>query len=127
MLTAPIQHVDVMPTILDFLNVPIPRQAQGRSIMPLIEGAESGADRFAVMTLGDDSLTAIVGGDGWKLIVNRISGTHELYYLPTDPDERNDLATRFPDAAIALSRRLEAWALANQSTLTAAADDGPRG
>lgn len=126
-LAVPIQHVDVMPTILDLLDLPIPRQAQGRSIVPLIEGTESGADRFAVTTVADDSLTAIVGADGWKLIVNRISGTHELYYLPTDPDERNDLATRFPEAAIALSRRLEAWALANQSTLTAAADDGPRG
>lgn len=125
-LTAPIQHVDIMPTILDLLALPIPRQAQGRSLVPLISGQESGADRIAITTIGDDSMTSIVSADGWKLIIHRGTPVQELYYLPADPEERTDLSSRFPEPAAALSRRLDAWALANQSTLTAASEDGSK-
>ena len=116
-IAAPLQHVDVMPTILDLVGVPTPRQSQGRSIVPLIDGREDGSDRYAVTTLGDDSLTAIIGADGYKLIVNRNTGGRELYYLPDDPDERNNLATTNPDRVAALARQLDTWAQGNRASI----------
>ena len=35
-----VSQVDVMPTVLDFLSIPIPAEAQGRSLKQLITGAE---------------------------------------------------------------------------------------
>lgn len=36
-----VQSIDVLPTILDFLNIPIPHQAEGNSLAPLIAGKSS--------------------------------------------------------------------------------------
>lgn len=125
-LRAPIQHVDVMPTILELVGVPIPRQAQGRSIVPLLDGTDSGADRTAVVTLTDDAQTAIISAQGWKMISSRDRGLRELYYLPGDPEERNDVASLYPNQVVALSRQLDTWAQANGMAVAAATDQDPR-
>ncbi len=126
-ITAPIQHIDVMPTILDLLRLPIPRQAQGRSIVPLIEGTEDGADRVAITVLGDDSQISVVGADGWKLVVNRASGTRELYNINSDRAEARNMITEAPATARVLQRRLDAWAQANRVSLAIRPDAGPGG
>ncbi|WP_418263636.1 sulfatase [Flavobacterium faecale] len=35
-----ISHVDIMPTILDFLHLPIPETVQGKSLLPVFSGKE---------------------------------------------------------------------------------------
>jgi arylsulfatase A-like enzyme len=118
----PVQSVDVMPTILDLVGVPIPALAQGKSLQPLLDGSDSGTDRTAVVTLTDDGVTAIIAADGWKLLMARQTGARELYYLPADPGERNDLARSNPAQVNALVARLDAWAQANQVRLIAGND-----
>lgn len=113
MLTAPLQHVDLMPTVLDLVGIPIPTQAQGRSLVPLLDGRDEGRDRVAITILPDDRASSIVSAEGWKLIVDHWSRTQELYYLPGDPDERIDLARALPTRANALAARLSEWGRAN--------------
>ncbi len=117
----PLQLVDVMPTILDLVGLPVPPVAQGRSIVPMLKGTDSGMDRAAVVTVGDDSVTAIHTADGWKLISPK-TGERELYYVPNDPEERNNLVRAFPLQVNALAARLDAWAQANQLRLIAGDD-----
>jgi len=38
----PVHHVDLLPTVLDYLGLPLPQGLHGRSLMPLIERAERG-------------------------------------------------------------------------------------
>jgi choline-sulfatase len=126
-LREPIQQIDVMPTILDLLRMPIPSQAQGKSIVPLAAGAESGVDRVAVSVLGNDSTTSIVSADGWKLVATR-GGAPELYNLNTDPYERTNLVTSAPARALELAQRLDAVVQGNQQRISrAVADERPRG
>ncbi|SFB94135.1 N-sulfoglucosamine sulfohydrolase [Algibacter lectus] len=33
-----VSHVDIMPTILDFLNIPVPQTVQGKSLIPILSG-----------------------------------------------------------------------------------------
>lgn len=35
---AVVSSLDILPTILDFLNIPVPEQAEGKSLRPLLEG-----------------------------------------------------------------------------------------
>ena len=35
-----ISHIDIMPTILNFLNLPIPETVQGKSLLPVFSGKE---------------------------------------------------------------------------------------
>jgi len=120
LLSAPIQHIDIMPTILDLVGVSIPRRLQGESIVPLLTGADRGSDRMAFITLSDDSQTSVVSAQGWKLIADRVTGGRQLFYLPSDPEERVNLAPAFPDRVLALSRRIDAWAAANASGVASA-------
>jgi arylsulfatase A-like enzyme len=106
--------VDVLPTILDLVGIPVPPQAQGRSIVPLMTGAETGTDRVAITSLADDSQTSIVAADGWQLIVDRKRGSRRLYDLPHDPEQRIDQAKQYPDRVAALGRQLDAWVQANR-------------
>ncbi|MPZ15879.1 MAG: sulfatase-like hydrolase/transferase [Chloroflexi bacterium] len=117
----PLQLIDIMPTVLDLLGVPIPQRAQGRSVVPLINGTESGTDRLAISVLSEDEQISIVSADGWKLISDGATAPRprELYYLPDDPAEANNLLEANGGKVAALSQRLEAWARANQSSLAA--------
>ncbi len=126
-LSPPIQHIDLMPTILDLVGQPLPRKLQGKSIVPILTGSDDGADRMAFITLADDSRTAVVSAQGWKLIADRLTGGRELFYLPADPDERRNLAPAFPDRVIALSRQLDTWAAANNSGVALAPAEGSPG
>jgi arylsulfatase A-like enzyme len=118
----PVQAVDVMPTVLDLIGLPTPPQAQGKSLSSILDGTDTGVDRTAVVTLTDDAVTAIIAADGWKLHMARQTGARELYYLPTDPSERNDLSRTYPAQVNALVARLDAWAQANQVRLIAGND-----
>ena len=44
---APVSHLDLFPTILDYLGRP-GHAAEGRNLRPLIERRETGADRIAI-------------------------------------------------------------------------------
>lgn len=100
---APVQHVDVVPTLLELLGVePEGAALEGRSLVPLLEG-EPLPDGLAFATI--DTLRSVTDGRR-KLILDLRRGTREMYDLAADPGERHDVA-RDPRSAAAL-RRLRA-------------------
>jgi arylsulfatase A-like enzyme/Tfp pilus assembly protein PilF len=44
---AQVENVDIMPTLLDLLGIAVPKEVQGRSLVPLLAGGRAGADRMA--------------------------------------------------------------------------------
>jgi arylsulfatase A-like enzyme len=100
----PVSLIDLMPTILDYAEVPAPEGLQGLSLVPLMAGRPSG--RSALYSLFFDkrglNLQAARRTQSSKVIqhFNRI--THpsrrptELYDLESDPSEQNDLAATDP-------------------------------
>lgn len=67
---APVQHIDLLPTILDLVRAPVPSTLRGRSLRPVLDGddgtvpdrpiyAESLAARF---TLGADGIFGVTSG-----------------------------------------------------------------
>jgi arylsulfatase A-like enzyme len=100
---APVQHVDVVPTLLELLGVePDGAALEGRSLVPLLEG-EPLPDGLAYAAI--DTLRSVTDGRR-KLILDLRQGTGEMYDLAADPGERRDVA-RDPRSAGAL-RRLRA-------------------
>jgi arylsulfatase A-like enzyme len=91
-----VQHIDLAPTLLEIVGLPVPPTFQGRSLVPLLRG-----ERLAETTIvsetswrGIDLASARSGR--WKLIVDRASGARTLFDLDTDPGEMDALD---PDAA----------------------------
>lgn len=119
-----VSSVDVMPTILGLLDVPVTdavrKQLRGASLVPVMRGEGNQRDVFAETDYREYTYKrAIVSPDGWKLIVTMERGKRELYYLRADPGETNDLAASEPQRADVLQRRLYAHFKAIGHDLTA--------
>ncbi len=95
---APVGLIDIMPTILESLDIPVGKYFQGRSFSDTIEtrGGEEKEifSRKELFRHGDIySLT----GRRYKLIYNTTTGEKELYDLLQDPGEKNNTAEEFPE------------------------------
>jgi arylsulfatase A-like enzyme len=122
-----VENLDIMPTLLDVSQLPLPEKAQGQSLLPLLAGrapAKLGwtarpafAERhLAPVAMEEDKNPteswAIVDGD-WKLIRNGIRPAgrpeFELYDHRKDPINLHDVAAEHPDVVKRLAAQLEAW------------------
>lgn len=103
-----VRLVDVGPTILDLVGLPPLREAQGRSLAPLLHGASAPSREAYVETLAPQRLgwSPLFGlrGDGVKYIR---APRPELYDLGADPDELENRIDTDPERARALDARLE--------------------
>lgn len=102
-----VETVDIMPTILDLLHIPIEHNLQGKSLVPLIEkDADRVINKYAVAEASRNKLV-IVRNDGWKLLYSP-SG-NELYNINVDPLERNNLIGQKLDVQVSLMKELFFW------------------
>lgn len=89
-------NVDIAPTILDLAGLSIPQENQGRSLVPVIDGAEV-ESRQEILTehLWDHPeipQTEAVRTDRWKYIrYPQHTEFEELYDLENDPAEKNNV------------------------------------
>ncbi len=108
------QQMDVMPTILDLLNLPVPPGVDGRSLAPWISGdgppGEHETETAAFSWLDQHGLrAAAVTTPGWRLIEDRLpTPGRALYDRQADPGEHRDLAARRAVRAGYLRARLRA-------------------
>jgi signal transduction histidine kinase/arylsulfatase A-like enzyme len=106
------QQIDIVPTLLDLLELPVPAKVEGRSLLPLIADQEHGDDRYAVAELGDRSIVSLVTRE-WRLLKNTRDGAAELYRVVDDPDEQRDLADAEPEVVAELEQLVEEWRAAH--------------
>lgn len=94
-----VELVDIMPTLLEAANLPVPEYVQGKSLLPLLEGEKSpGQHRPFVRCEYHDALKkphhthANMIFDGrYKLTVYHGLQVGELYDLQEDPHELHNL------------------------------------
>ena len=103
---APVDLLDLAPTLVDLLGVQPPRAWDGASLVPLIDDPQP-PPRLVLSYLGDGSRAARLGDH--KIILG--AGGGQAYYdLARDPGERDDRAA---DGGVALRvlRTALAWEL----------------
>jgi len=119
-----VRIVDVMPTALSLLGIPVPKQVQGTNLMPLARGqhldlvahSESWYPRYHY---GWSELRSIQDGR-FKLIR---APRPELYDLSTDPEEQRDRSTEYASRLEVFSRALDQF---ESRTARAGAQHAPR-
>jgi arylsulfatase A-like enzyme len=127
----PVELIDVMPTLLEYAGLPVPRGVQGQSLRPLlptdgrkeaVAAAGSAWKRRPVIAekqpqggsghpLETESY-AIMDGN-WKLIHNVARPPErpefELFDFIKDPLDQKNVAAEHPDVVERLAKELEAW------------------
>lgn len=127
-----VQLLDVMPTLLELSGLPLPAEAQGQSLVPLLETGRSAEpvtgkpswrpqpaiiQRPPIPMFADPpqqaaETTALVF-EGWKLVHHRQPrpGTpeYELFDHHNDPDDLVDVAGEHPEVVARLAEMLSAW------------------
>jgi arylsulfatase A-like enzyme/Tfp pilus assembly protein PilF len=106
----PVRHVDILPTVMDALGAPIPSELPGRSLLTLAAGKAQAPE-----TSYFEALTASANR-GWAPLHGVVRDERkyidlplpELYDLRTDPSERANLVASSPAAALTLKGVLSA-------------------
>jgi arylsulfatase A-like enzyme len=113
-----VQNIDFAGTILDMAGLPIPRDMQGLSMVPVLKGSLKGdlhdALYYHYYESGEHRVARHFGirTDRWKLIRFEDNDEWELYDLRNDPREMDNLHGRpgWTRVSRSLTRRLEALA-----------------
>ncbi len=109
--------IDLPPTLLDAVGLAVPEQMQGRSLMPLLSGADTEWPEEVFVQISESQTGRAVRTKRWKYGVDAPgesgpgSATYDeqyLYDLQADPYELNNLAGLASHAGVAevMSQRL---------------------
>ncbi|MCH7871089.1 MAG: sulfatase-like hydrolase/transferase [Planctomycetes bacterium] len=84
--------LDIFPTVLDLLNIPIPKSVAGRSLKPVIAGEQDTLRRTIYCAY--KGLQRMVRDERFKLIKYHVKNvtTIQLFDLKNDPQEMHDLS-----------------------------------
>jgi arylsulfatase A-like enzyme len=99
--------VDIMPTVLDLLDINRPASLQGRSLAALIKGDKDAVGRRYIVSEASNQKWAILRGDGWKLIY--APQAVELYNINDDPLEEHNLIDQRLDIQVSLMKEFFLW------------------
>jgi arylsulfatase A-like enzyme len=105
-IAAPVASIDIMPTILDLLQVPVPPTVQGKSLLPLIVGGAPTIHPGAISMLDTYGEISFLTED-WQLIWNRKNRSFALYDYHADPLEIENLSSQQPEVQGQLFEQLQ--------------------
>jgi arylsulfatase A-like enzyme len=108
---AAVSNLDVAPTLLKYLGLPVPAAMEGQSLLAAIQG-EAFTPRPVygdTRRFGLDLRYLIDPSTDRKLVLDRASGARQLFSLREDPGERRDLAATESERADELEARLRQW------------------
>jgi arylsulfatase A-like enzyme len=116
-----VRSIDILPTVLEALDLPIPSGVEGKSLLKLMEG-RGDAPRFAyadainlldnnlrdgTLVRNQDLMYCVTDGT-WKLIHRQFNPDQsELYNLKTDPGELRNVIDQYPKEHERLMQLLE--------------------
>lgn len=117
----PVSSIDLVPTILDAAGIPKPDSMPGHSLLSFYQNKKQFADRPLFGEIFEHDVADIDNPaasllyrwcrfEDWKLILpNKKEEPVELYYLTTDPHEKQNLATQEPDKVQQLTKLINQW------------------
>jgi arylsulfatase A-like enzyme len=104
----PVELIDLTPTILGLLDIPIPARMRGTDLGPWLSAPPASSTRLppAFAEVGEKRM---VVSDTDKLICELNWGYCSFYDLRLDPREQKNLAEEQPERAAGLKRLLDDW------------------
>ena len=107
-----LSQYDWLPTLMEYIGAPdhVPDGLPGRSFAPLLAGRPIG-ERKSIYVFDEYGPVRMIRSQEWKLVWRYPGGSHELYNIAEDPDERDNLFDRsgHGDRIRTLRRELDDW------------------
>ena len=101
-----VANYDFLPTMVEWLELCLEmQQKDGRSFLSQLLKGETG-NIHPYIVFGSNTGPGIVTADGWKLRYYLSRNEIELFFLPDDPQELNDLSSTHLDKVHELKRIL---------------------
>jgi arylsulfatase A-like enzyme len=105
---SPVQLLDIAPTLLNLLDIPVPVRMRGTDLGPWLAVPSAPPARLPpAFAEVEDKRMVVAGTD--KLLCDLHWGTCAYYDLADDPREQRNLAETRPDRAAALRAILDDW------------------
>lgn len=106
-----VSSLDIMPTLLDLLEVKMPEKAKtqlrGQSLIPALQGKAVNKDVYSETDYRQYTYKrSVITKDGWKFIYTLENKGRELYNLKSDPKELKNLVEQEPKRAYELEQQL---------------------
>ncbi|MGE4286663.1 MAG: sulfatase [Phycisphaerae bacterium] len=107
----PVICCDFYPTFSELTGIALPadQPMDGISLTPLFTQPSATLDRADLFWYYPYKNVAAIRSRDWKLLEHLNDGTLELYYLPDDLSEDNDLSKTRPEIVTELYRKLKDW------------------
>jgi len=121
-LTTPVHMMDITPTILDMVEIPVPEHMQGQSLLPIIQGGQGPVSRPIYSEMpGETDPTSdpywiaphanlfSVKQDGWKLIHTQQAPEKDELYVVRNSSiyEQENMVSKEPGKASQLFQLLQ--------------------
>ena len=104
----PWYFTDIMPTLADLVNTPVPEIADGVSILPvLLEKKYTEHDRYLYWEFYEGGYKQSVRWGNWKGIRMQKDGPLELYDLDTDLSEEHNIASEYPGIVLQIEEMMK--------------------
>ncbi len=105
-ITAPVSHIDVMPTLAAAAGAPLPDvKIDGVNLLPIALGETEERPHDAIFF--QSGPYRVVRADDWKLQLNARPGAVHLYNLASDPTEQINVAQWYPEKVAELTAMIE--------------------
>lgn len=102
-----VESIDLMPTLLDTIDVPTPAMAQGRSLLPILKG-ETWISKVAITESPYRGRRLGAASESHRLLLTKKTNVSELYAYRDDPFEQQALSNQ-PSITEDLRHALEVW------------------
>ncbi|HSC86053.1 MAG TPA: sulfatase-like hydrolase/transferase [Polyangiaceae bacterium] len=105
----PVQTIDLLPTVLGGLDVPLPPRLRGRDLGSLLgaqPNTQSNAQREEPgLAVAETDEFTLLAEDRFRLVCSRRSGACRLFDILSDPGQKHDVSAAHPERFAALRAR----------------------